>query len=252
MKVSEKMRIQDEKVKLREKKKKTRILTSAKIILFDLILNIAVDEIAPIIDQLNTLVKAISLEATDMEKVAIRQYETKRGENLMEQIFVGKVALSTRTEEVKTTLQQVGQLLMKSSKFPVLIKDLNDNINQLQQEIQDLVSSFDPLSSSTSTFTGKIKMLNHQLGKLKDEEDKRSLSMLELQCYLAPIIDFMQLNITEADNLIHAPDCKTVDDMEVFIAILHGPFTTMKQIQSSWESSLKVAKETFPEIFSLF
>lgn len=144
----------------------------------------------------------------------------------MEQILVGKIALSTKIEEVKTTLQQVGQLLMKSSNFLVLIKDLDDNINQIQNESQDSVSSFDPLSRSTSTFTGKIKMLNHQLKKLKDEEDKRSLSMLELQCYLAPIIDFMQLNIKEADHLIRAPDYKTIDDMEVFI-------TSMKQIQPS-------------------
>lgn len=104
MKVSEKLRIQTEKVKLREKKKKERILTSAKTILSDLIPDIAFDHNAPSIDQLNTLVKAISSKATDLEKVAIRQYETKRGDNLMEQISVGKVSLSTRTEEVKTIL----------------------------------------------------------------------------------------------------------------------------------------------------
>lgn len=121
---------------------------------------------------------------------------------------------------------------MKYSNFHVLIKDLDDNRNQIQKEIQDLVSSFDPLSSSTSTLIGKIKMPNHQLKKLKDEEGQKILSMLELQCYLAPIIDFMQLNINEVDHLIHAPDCKTADDMEVFIAVLHDHFTTMKQIQS--------------------
>lgn len=170
----------------------------------------------------------------------------------MEQITVGKVSLSSRTKEVKTILQQVGQLLMKSSNFPTLIKDLEDKRNQIQKEIQDLVFSFDPLSSSTSTFTGKVKMLNHKIKRLKDEEDKISLSVLELQCYLAPSIDFMELNINGAYHLIHAPDCKTVDDMDVFIASLHGHFTTMKHIQSSWESSLKMAQENIKGIFVLF
>lgn len=50
MKVSEKWRIQAEKTKLRAKKNKARILTSAKTILFDLIPNIAVDDTTPIID----------------------------------------------------------------------------------------------------------------------------------------------------------------------------------------------------------
>lgn len=160
----------------------------------------------------------------------------------MEKITVGKVALSTRTKEFKTILQQVSQLLMKSLNFPILIKYLEDKRNQIQKEIQDLVSLFDPLSSSTSTFTGKVKMINHKIKRLKDEEDKRCLRLLELHYYLAPIIDFMQLNINEADCLMHALDCKIVDDMEVFIVVLHRHFTTMKQIQSSWESSLKVAQ----------
>lgn len=97
MKVLEKPRIHAEKAKLRGKKKKTRILNSAKTILSDLILDIEVDDTTSIIDYLNTLVTTISLEATDLEKVVVRKYETKRGYNLMEQISAGKVALSTRT-----------------------------------------------------------------------------------------------------------------------------------------------------------
>lgn len=69
--------------------------------------------------------------------------------------------------------------------------------------------------------------------------------------YLAPIIDFMQMNIKEADRLISEPDCKIVDDMEVFIVVMHGHFTTMKQLKYSWESSLKVAQENFKDLFAL-
>lgn len=123
-----------------------------------------------------------------MEKVAVRQYEMKQGDNLMEQIRVGKVALSTRTKEVKTILQQVGQLLVKSSSFPTLITNLEDKRNQSQKDIQDLVIYFDPLISSASTFTGKVKMLNHEIRRLKDEEAKRSLSLLELRCYLHQLL----------------------------------------------------------------
>lgn len=113
MKVSKKLRIQAEKAKVRAKKKKARILNTTKTILSDLIPDIVVDENASIIDQLGTLVKAIGSEATDLEKVAARQYETRRGEKLMEQISAKKVALSNSTEEVKSILKEVGQLLVK-------------------------------------------------------------------------------------------------------------------------------------------
>lgn len=65
------------------------------------------------------------------------------------------------------------------------------------------------------------------------------------------IIDFMQRNVKEAENLISAPNCKIVDDMEDFVTILHGQFNTMKQVKLSWESSLQDAKENFKDIFTL-
>lgn len=99
VKVSEKLKLQAEKAKLRAKKKKTKLINNAKTILSDLIPGIVVDDNAPSIDQLGTLVKEIGSEATDLEKLAIRQYETKRGEKLMEYISVGKVALSTNTKK---------------------------------------------------------------------------------------------------------------------------------------------------------
>ncbi|XP_059070777.1 uncharacterized protein LOC131860388 [Cryptomeria japonica] len=81
IKVSKNLRIQAKKDKLKAKKKKARILNTAKTILSDLIHDIVVDENVPIIDQLGTLVKAIGSEATDLEKVVARQYETKRVRN---------------------------------------------------------------------------------------------------------------------------------------------------------------------------
>lgn len=118
------MKLQDEKAKLRAKKKKTKILNTAKTIMSDLIPDITIDDNAPIIDQLGTLVKEISSEATNLEMVAVRQYETKRGEKLMEHISVSKVVLSTSTKEVNSILQEVGQLLVKSSSFTNLIKHI--------------------------------------------------------------------------------------------------------------------------------
>lgn len=72
MKVSEKLKLQAGKAKLREKRKKTKILNTAKTIFSKLNPYIVVDGSAPIIDHLGTLFKAISLEATDLEKVAVR------------------------------------------------------------------------------------------------------------------------------------------------------------------------------------
>lgn len=65
--------------------------------------------------------------------------------------------LSTSTEEVKSILQEVGQLLVKSSSFTNLIKDLEDKRARTQREIQDLIGSFDTLTSSATTFNGKVK-----------------------------------------------------------------------------------------------
>lgn len=157
IKVLEKLRIQAEKAKLKAKKKKARILNTAKIILFDLILDIVVHENAPVIDQLGTLVKVIGSDETNLEKVATRQYETKRGEHLMEQILVKNVSLSTSTEEVKSILKEVGQVLVRFSNFPNFIKDLEVKRVKTQKEIQDLLGSFDPLTSSVANFNEKVK-----------------------------------------------------------------------------------------------
>lgn len=75
----------------------------------------------------------------------------------MEHISIGKVALSTSTKEVKSILLEVGQLLIKSSNFTDLIKDIEDKRAQIQRESHDLVDSFDPLTSSAMTFSGKVK-----------------------------------------------------------------------------------------------
>lgn len=90
----------------------------------------------------------------------------------MEQISVGKVALSTITEEVRNIRQEIGQLLVKSSRFTNFIRDLKDKRNQTKKEIQDLISSFDPLTGSTSIFTDEVKQLNQEIKRLKDEEEK--------------------------------------------------------------------------------
>lgn len=172
MKVLEKLKLQAEKAKLRANKKKTKILKIAKTIMSDLIPDIVVDDNASIIVQLGSLVKAIVSKVTDLEKVAVRQYETRKGEKLMEHISIGKFALSTSTKEVKSILQEVGQLLVKSSSFINLIKDIEDKRAHTQREIQDLIGSFDPLTSSVVTFSGKVKQLTHKIKKLKEEEDK--------------------------------------------------------------------------------
>lgn len=39
-------------------------------------------------------------------------------------------------------------------------------------EIQDLIGTFDPLTSSVATFSGKVKQLTHEINKLKEEHDK--------------------------------------------------------------------------------
>lgn len=70
--------------------------------------------------------------------------------------------------------------MVKSSSFTDLIKDLEDKRAQTQREIQDLISYFDPLKSSTTTFSGKVKQLTHEIKKLKEEEDKLALNLLEL------------------------------------------------------------------------
>lgn len=76
--------------------------------------------------------------------------------------------------------------------------------------------------------------------------------MLELQCYLASIIDFMQRNVKEVENLISAPNYKIVDDMEDLVTVLHGHFNTMKKVKSSWEFSLQASKEILKDSFVLF
>lgn len=118
--------------------------------------------------------------------------------------------------------------MVKSSSFTNLIKDLKDKRAQTRREIQYLIGLFDPLTSSATTFSGKVRHLTHEIKNLTEEEDKRALNLLELQCYFAQIIDFMQRNVKEAKILISAPDYKSVDEMEDFVIVLHGHFNTMK------------------------
>lgn len=114
-------------------------------------------------------------------KVAEKKLEMKMIGKLKEKITEHKRKLIELVKEVRDTMVKVGKLFDKVINHSKFVKFLDLKRFEVQKELEILTGHLEPISRSVTTFSSQMKQLFLKVKKIRQEKEKRMVSILEIQ-----------------------------------------------------------------------